>query len=412
MKSLATRRGAILIMAAGLMLLLLGLVTFGVDIGSLVTSRNQLQNGMDAAALSGARALPNRTQAVQSAIDYAGRHATHPNTSIHLLPGQVEVGVWDGVAVTAHPTQANAVHVNSEEQLPTFFARVFGQNTMRIQQQATAVKDSPLTHIILDIRADMGEYSSQCTGVWQNVDEMWDPPDCNTVHPPIPVSVRKCLDGQCVADCGGDLTCMAACPAAMGSELQKCQSCVTVNELKPTVRTSLTRFENVALPKKQIGVMPFSSYGLIALTPLRLTQDFSRARREVESMGPAESQKPEEASFADVIKGLNDEMRTVDGGRNSLVVYNATMGGPADCALAKTRADEARQLGVQVHIFAVGPNNLTDLRAGHANLVCLKEIAERTGGQFRHEPNINRAVDEVREIVDQAVEDLPVRLTQ
>ena len=76
MKKLAKdETGNILVMTAAGLIAVMGFAAFVVDLGCILTARNQLQNATDAAALAGAAGLlSGASRAVDQAIYYAGRN--------------------------------------------------------------------------------------------------------------------------------------------------------------------------------------------------------------------------------------------------------------------------------------------------------------------------------------------------
>ncbi len=67
-----TRRGAIAILSAFMLVIVVGFLAFSVDFGYVIVTESQLQNAADAAALSAARALPSgRAAAVTAAQSWA-----------------------------------------------------------------------------------------------------------------------------------------------------------------------------------------------------------------------------------------------------------------------------------------------------------------------------------------------------
>jgi len=61
------RRGKIVVMAAFLLIFMMGMVAFGVDVGYMALTKTELQCSTDAAALAGAGELVNGTAAAQTA---------------------------------------------------------------------------------------------------------------------------------------------------------------------------------------------------------------------------------------------------------------------------------------------------------------------------------------------------------
>ena len=84
------RRGSIVVLAALLMVLLVGMLAFAIDIGYMSTVKAELQNAADAAALAGAERLQNQFvqyyapgQMNQSGIlQYITTNTTDPNSPI------------------------------------------------------------------------------------------------------------------------------------------------------------------------------------------------------------------------------------------------------------------------------------------------------------------------------------------
>jgi len=119
-------RGATMVLAAASMLAILALAALAIDVGYMLTARNQLQAGVDASALAGAAGLmTSRTQATQNAMDFASR-----NTCIQQ---PVAVGNSD----ITFPSSSR-IRVTSNQTLPLFFASALGMNTVNISAAATA----------------------------------------------------------------------------------------------------------------------------------------------------------------------------------------------------------------------------------------------------------------------------------
>jgi Flp pilus assembly protein TadG len=153
--------GAVAIFTAIILAVLLGMVALVVDIGHLATVKNELQNAADAAALAGARALvftpgepvqqfmplpdtPYCSQAVQWA-----QNTINQSDAQNLVINLVQTGVWDWQSNTFTASEicqagVNAVHVvvqrndSANQPITTWFARIFGVDTMSASAQATA----------------------------------------------------------------------------------------------------------------------------------------------------------------------------------------------------------------------------------------------------------------------------------
>jgi Flp pilus assembly protein TadG len=164
-----SRRGAIVVMAAFLLVVLLALVAFSVDIGALMVARCELKRTADAAALAAAWELIDEgslagddsmgsaiVAARDSAMAYAGRNAVlnaSPGLNLNsdnAPDGEVVIGYIEDFSDPntsmqfENPRNFNAVTVKvcrTTEQngkVPFFFARVFGFTGIAVEQESTA----------------------------------------------------------------------------------------------------------------------------------------------------------------------------------------------------------------------------------------------------------------------------------
>ena len=142
------------------------MAAFAIDIGHALVTRNELQNAADSAALSAGLqlgmnylALPpgdqqdmsrDLTGQEQSQIVTAGETASYANSAaqhnISIAAGEVEFGTWDLNTKTFTPTvtRPNAIQVTARRDgtangpIGTFFAGIFGINTMNVSATAVA----------------------------------------------------------------------------------------------------------------------------------------------------------------------------------------------------------------------------------------------------------------------------------
>lgn len=124
-------RGQILVLVAGAVTVLLGFSAVAVDIGSYAADRRTLQNAADAAALAGARDLPNAAAAEAAAVAWA-----------------VDNGVpASNVTTTVIPRGAGQpnplIRVKVQRDHNFFFARVLGIGSRQVAASASAVITSP-----------------------------------------------------------------------------------------------------------------------------------------------------------------------------------------------------------------------------------------------------------------------------
>jgi len=118
-------RGSVVVIVALSLTVLLGFCAIVTDVGFLYAQKAHLQNSVDAAALAGVQALPNNPNAARTiAIDYATRN-----------------GVSD-VNVTFEANNAKII-VQTSQQVPTHFARIWGITEEQISVSAKAMMVPP-----------------------------------------------------------------------------------------------------------------------------------------------------------------------------------------------------------------------------------------------------------------------------
>lgn len=160
-----SQKGAVSVLVALTLPVLVGAGALAVDLAYLHVVRNELQNDADAAALAGARKLYAQGA---SALNWSAA-ATTANSAIALnraaghalTDGQVQTGYWDttqaasglqGLPMTPGPDDAPAVQVSlgkSEGQnlgpVRTFFAQIWGVFAKPVRVTAVAGVSSPGT---------------------------------------------------------------------------------------------------------------------------------------------------------------------------------------------------------------------------------------------------------------------------
>lgn len=173
---LANSRGGVLVLVALLLFVFIGVAALSIDIGYLSTTRNELQNVADAAALAGAGelgtiyislpaaeqpiyefdkseitgavlavALQNRASGVPIVID----NDDEKNDSEQ----DIIIGLWNPNTGVVDPTLTgpDAVYVKARRDntanspISTFFAGIFGNDTMSVTAEAVASLSGPST---------------------------------------------------------------------------------------------------------------------------------------------------------------------------------------------------------------------------------------------------------------------------
>ncbi len=162
-------RGVVAILCALLLPVLIGFVAFSIDIGNVVLVKNELQNSADATALAAAACLFGRT-------DCGNLNAATPDWSTAITRGTnfaknnsvanspvkdvtIDYGYWDiaslnpslqALPYTPKSTDAPAIRVTVNKtsgknngELNTFFAKIWGINSVPVSASAVAVVTSP-----------------------------------------------------------------------------------------------------------------------------------------------------------------------------------------------------------------------------------------------------------------------------
>ena len=154
-------RGAVAVLVGLSMLTLIGFTALAVDVGYMMTARNELQNAADAAALAAARKLgdiykknntydnpTDRPLILSAAVDIALKNKAGGLDGININDGDLIIGAWDGSTFTLNTTQPNAVRAITRRDggangpVTTFFFNVLGADSVDISAQAIAALSS------------------------------------------------------------------------------------------------------------------------------------------------------------------------------------------------------------------------------------------------------------------------------
>ena len=157
------QKGAVTLLVALTLPILIGAAALAVDMAHLHVVRNELQNDADAAALAGARVLYNSTTGFKdwslAQAQAQAAIALNRATGIQLTEGRVQTGYWNltgsatslqGLPMTPTVNDAPAVQVTvrkAEGQnsgpVRTFLAGILGTSTVPLQATAVAGVTSP-----------------------------------------------------------------------------------------------------------------------------------------------------------------------------------------------------------------------------------------------------------------------------
>jgi len=160
--------GAVAIITAIVLSVLIGMVALVVDVGHLATVRNELQNAADAAALAGARnfypdpgiiPIPNCSYAKEAAHDYLTRNYSD-NQYLKISMEDIKTGLWrwtpgrfevsPDCSYEINPDTAPAVEVTVKRDsalnppVTMWFARIFGVETANAYATAVAINELPI----------------------------------------------------------------------------------------------------------------------------------------------------------------------------------------------------------------------------------------------------------------------------
>ena len=153
------RRGAILVLSALLLVVLVGMAAFAVDLGYICVVRNQLQVAADSAAMAAAGELnTGQTNARNAAKLYAGANiAGGPTEFVSLSDSDITFGLWDSTARTFTPTESgsNSLKIVAHKTQPLFFGRVLGVNSVDLQATAVALANCRDIAFVVDLSGSM-----------------------------------------------------------------------------------------------------------------------------------------------------------------------------------------------------------------------------------------------------------------
>ncbi len=154
-------RGAIAVLAAFLLVVLLGMVAFAIDVGYIAYAKAELQRSADAAALAAATELPDELAAIDAAVANGADNQTRVTPLVQA--GDVSFGYWDRDAASfdepASGQSANAVRVTigrtaaDGNPLHLFFAHLLGRSRADVTASATATKDRGLCGAFIGIES-------------------------------------------------------------------------------------------------------------------------------------------------------------------------------------------------------------------------------------------------------------------
>ena len=150
------RRATVAPLVAVMLVVLLGFASLAVDVGYIYGARGEMQRTADASALAGASALLLGPTSVHDRAIETGVQNSIFQDSVTPDELSVVIGHWEAYSQVftesgeGDPVTPNAVHViGTRQNMPLFFAGVFGFNETDVQKEAIALLGS-----------------GQCAGIW------------------------------------------------------------------------------------------------------------------------------------------------------------------------------------------------------------------------------------------------------
>lgn len=159
------RRGAVLVLAALLMIVVFAFTAFTIDVGYIALTKAELQNAADAAALGSCMELPNGAVAVRNTARDIGLVNSAAGSPVDIPDPDVELGIFDfaGKTFTITDINPNAVRVRTRvRNEPFFFAPVMGQNAFDATAVATAMLNPRDIVFVVDLSGSMNDDTEPC----------------------------------------------------------------------------------------------------------------------------------------------------------------------------------------------------------------------------------------------------------
>ncbi len=154
------RRGAVVVWAAFLLILMLAMAAFSLDVGYMMLTRAQLPRAADSAALAAAAEMySGEDTATNEAIEFAGYH-TAAGDPIAVADEDVVFGIWESGTRTFIPTPevGNAVRVTTRRlNTPLFFGWALGSKEYSSAASATATVNPRDIVFVVDLSGSMND---------------------------------------------------------------------------------------------------------------------------------------------------------------------------------------------------------------------------------------------------------------
>jgi len=157
--------GQALVLCIIVLTVLLGCAALVIDLAEAYMTKRTLQSSTDAAALAGARELPDSATAISVAGDYSGRPGAK-NESANLPAATAAVTTECRSFAPCKPV--NTIVVEQSASVPTLFAHIFGIDSINVHTRAVAC--APCEPKKVDVMMVLDRTGSMCQDHWGNAD--------------------------------------------------------------------------------------------------------------------------------------------------------------------------------------------------------------------------------------------------
>lgn len=150
-KILSNQKGAVLLIFALLLIVLVGFVALGMEVGRWYLVRAELSKGVDAAALAAAKNISNPYVNVNTLVQEIGKE--------NFPPGYVETPASGAGSISFSSSQVienKSIKVTGNVSTQAILARLFGVNQVAVQSSGEGQKNEVEVMMILDRSLSMG----------------------------------------------------------------------------------------------------------------------------------------------------------------------------------------------------------------------------------------------------------------
>ncbi|HEY2883031.1 MAG TPA: pilus assembly protein TadG-related protein [Pirellulales bacterium] len=158
------RRGAVAVLAAVLMIVMVGFIAFGVDVGYMMVVKTQLQNAVDSAAMAAAANMSGTQANMQTVAKQFAAYHKAGGTAISLNNTDIQYGLWDANAksFSSSDSVSNAIKITARRDSTTgsnktFFARILGTNSFNVSASAIALANPRDICFVVDLSGSMND---------------------------------------------------------------------------------------------------------------------------------------------------------------------------------------------------------------------------------------------------------------